>query len=95
LEIHDDGTADILTGGRKMQVAVSPTIVARGAAPGREVRLNEALNIVATCGFERVGEVVLVKELIEPDRVLVVAHADEERVCRWPTPLRPGQHSRR
>ena len=82
LEIHDDGTADVLTGGRKMQVAVSPTIERAELRQGREVRLNEALNVVATCGFERVGEVVLVKELIEPDRVLVVAHADEERVCR-------------
>ena len=44
--------------------------------------LNEALNVVATCGFERVGEVVMVKEILDDDRVLVVAHADEERVCR-------------
>ena len=61
---------------------MSPTIERAELRQGREVRLNEALNIVATCGYERVGEVVLVKELIEPDRVLVVAHADEERVCR-------------
>ena len=44
--------------------------------------LNEALNVVATCGFERVGEVVMVKEILDDDRILVVAHADEERVCR-------------
>ncbi|MFN8098335.1 MAG: proteasome ATPase [Dermatophilaceae bacterium] len=88
LEVHADGTADILTGGRKMQVAVSPTVLDVDLKPGRDVRLNEALNIVDTCGFERVGEVVLVKELIEPDRVLVVAHADEERVCRMADSLR-------
>jgi proteasome-associated ATPase len=88
MEAHADGTADILTGGRKMHVAVSPTILPSDLRPGREVRLNEALNIVQTCGFERVGEVVLVKELIEPDRVLVVAHADEERVCRLADSLR-------
>ena len=35
------------------------------------------------CGYERVGEVVMLKELLgDGDRVLVVAHADEERVCR-------------
>ncbi len=50
--------------------------------------LNEALNVVATCGYERVGEVVLIKELLEDDRVLVVAHADEERVCRRADSLR-------
>jgi proteasome-associated ATPase len=44
--------------------------------------LNEALNIVAVRGFERVGEIVLVKEVLDDDRVLVVARADEERVCR-------------
>ncbi|MEI2775696.1 MAG: proteasome ATPase [Tetrasphaera sp.] len=82
VEVREDSTADILTGGRKMHVAVSPTVNLGELKPGREVRLNEALNIVATCGFERVGEVVLIKELLEPDRVLVVAHADEERVCR-------------
>lgn len=82
LEAHDDATADILTSGRKMRVAVSPSVEAGTMAPGREVMLNEALNIVATVGFERVGELVTAKELLGDDRVLVVAHADEERVCR-------------
>lgn len=90
LQVHPDNTADILTGGRKMHVAVSPSIPATDLLPGRDVRLNEALNVVATCGFERVGEVVLVKELLEPDRVLVVAHADEERVCRLAESIEPG-----
>ena len=87
LEVFDGGLADILTGGRKMHVAVSPTVDPAELAPGREVRLNEALNIVATCGFEPVGEVVLVKELLDDGRVLVVARADEERVCRLAQPL--------
>ncbi len=82
VEAHDDDTVDILTSGRKMRVAVSPSVDPAALGPGREVMLNEALNVVATCGFERVGEVVLVKEILEDDRVLVVAHADEERVCR-------------
>ncbi len=87
LEVLEGGTADILTGGRKMHVAVSPTVSAQELAPGREVRLNEALNIVATCGFEPVGEVVLIKEILDDLRVLVVARADEERVCRLAQPL--------
>jgi proteasome-associated ATPase len=82
LDVTGDGTADILTAGRKMRVAVSPSLAADTIAPGREVMLNEALNVVAVCGYEKVGEVVLVKELLDDDRVLVVAHADEERVCR-------------
>jgi proteasome-associated ATPase len=82
LESYDDATVDILTSGRKMRVAVSPTVDPGSLSAGREVMLNEALNVVATCGFERVGEVVMVKEILDDDRILVVAHADEERVCR-------------
>jgi proteasome-associated ATPase len=64
-----------------MRVAVSPASRRRsGLEIGREVMLNEALNIVAVKGYEKVGEVVLVKEVLDDDRVLVVAHADEERV---------------
>ena len=82
LESYDDATVDILTGGRKMRVAVSPSVDPSELSSGREVMLNEALNVVAACGFERIGEIVMLKELLGDDRVLVVAHADEERVCR-------------
>ncbi|MGG5257138.1 proteasome ATPase [Phycicoccus avicenniae] len=82
IEMFEDGTADILTSGRKMHVAVSPSIETADLAPGREVMLNEAMNVVAAHGFETVGEVVLCKEVLEDGRVLVVAQADEERVCR-------------
>jgi proteasome-associated ATPase len=87
LERQGDGTVDILTGGRKMRVAVSPSVEPADLGVGREVRLNEALNVVAAVGFERVGEVVMVKESLGEDRLLVVAHADEERVCRIAEPL--------
>ena len=40
-------TVDILTGGRKMRVAISPSRRPEDLAPGREVMLNEALNVVA------------------------------------------------
>ncbi len=82
LESYDDATVDILTGGRKMHVAVSPSVDPAQLSSGREVRLNEAMNVVATCGYERIGEVVMIKEMLDDGRVLVVAHADEERVCR-------------
>jgi proteasome-associated ATPase len=82
IESYDDATVDILTSGRKMRVAVSPSVDPGELSAGREVMLNEALNVVATCGFERIGEIVMLKELLGDDRVLVVAHADEERVCR-------------
>ncbi|MFZ1287530.1 MAG: proteasome ATPase [Candidatus Phosphoribacter sp.] len=92
LEAPVQGTVDILTGGRKMRVAVG-AVVESQVAPGREVMLNEALNIVAVKGYEKVGEVVVVKEILDDNRVLVVAHADEERVCRRAEPL-VGAHIR-
>ncbi|REF31142.1 proteasome ATPase [Calidifontibacter indicus] len=75
-------TVDILTSGRKMRVAVSPTIELDQLVPGREVVLNEALNVVRALGYENVGELVQCKEFLGDDRVLVVLHGDEERVCR-------------
>src|SRR6478735_6913340 len=82
-----DGSVDILTGGRKMRVAVSPSVDAATLGVGREVMLNEALNVVSAHGFERVGEVVTVKEKLDDGRVVVVTHGDEERVCRLAEPL--------
>ncbi|GAB3677550.1 proteasome ATPase [Angustibacter aerolatus] len=82
VEVLGEGTVDVLTGGRKMRVAVSPAVPAEQLTPGREVLLNEALNVVEALAFERVGEVVSLKEHLGEDRVLVVGHADEERVAR-------------
>ncbi|MBO1754687.1 proteasome ATPase [Allobranchiibius sp. CTAmp26] len=82
LAVRDDATADILNSGRKMRVAVSPTVEPEVLQPGREVLLNEAMNIVAVTGYESIGEIVTVKDLLDDTRILVVAHTDEERVCR-------------
>jgi proteasome-associated ATPase len=87
LEVFEDGTADVLTGGRKMHVAVSPGVDPAALTPGREAMLNEAMNVVALHGFEQTGEIVLLKEVLEDDRVLVLAHGDEERVCRLSSSL--------
>jgi proteasome-associated ATPase len=87
LDEAEEGTVDILTGGRKMRVAVSPSVDPAGLGHGREVILNEALNIVGLLSYERVGEVVTVKEKLGEDRVVVITHGDEERVCRIAEPL--------
>jgi proteasome-associated ATPase len=77
----DEHTVDIFTGGRKLRVAVSPEVPVADLQRGQEVMLNEAMNVVAACGHERAGEVVVLKEIMEGgDRALVVGHTDEERV---------------
>jgi proteasome-associated ATPase len=89
LEACDDNTADVFTGGRKMRVNVSPAVELAELRPGQEVVLNEALNVVIAQGYEIVGEVVMLKELLaDGDRALVISHADEERVVRLAEPLR-------
>ncbi|MCW2666633.1 MAG: ATPase central domain protein, partial [Frankiales bacterium] len=78
---HDDGTVDIFTGGRKLRVVVSPDIDLDVLRRGQEVMLNEALNVVRALAFERQGDVVMLKEVLEGgDRALVIGHTDEERV---------------
>jgi proteasome-associated ATPase len=84
----EDGTADVFTGGRKMRVNVSPNVELEELRPGQEVVLNEALNIVIAQGYETVGEIVMLKEILaDSERALVISHADEERVVRLAEPL--------
>ena len=93
---HEDGTVDVFTGGRKLRVAVSPALDVDALRRGQEVLLNDALNIVDAFGFERAGEVVMLKEVLEGgDRALVISHADEERIVHLAdtlgdVPLRAG-----
>jgi proteasome-associated ATPase len=85
----EDGAADVFTGGRKMRVNVSPAVDVEALRPGQEVVLNESLTVVIAQGYETVGEVVMLKEVLDGgDRALVISHADEERVARLAEPLR-------
>jgi proteasome-associated ATPase len=84
----EDNTADVFTGGRKMRVNVSPNVELEELRPGQEVVLNEALNVVIAQGYETVGEVVMLKEVLaDGERALVISHADEERIVRLAAPL--------
>lgn len=96
LQANEDGTADIFTGGRKLRVNVSPSVDLDELRRGQELMLNEALNVVEAMEFERVGDIVTLKEILEDgERALVLGHTDEERVVRLAEPLldvtiRPG-----
>ncbi|NIZ92711.1 proteasome ATPase [Kineococcus rubinsiae] len=90
LEALEDSTADVMSAGRRMRVAVSPAVDLAALRPGQDVMVNEAMNVVAACDFERVGELASVKELLPDGRVLVLARADEERVVRLAGPLMDG-----
>ncbi|TQL68348.1 proteasome-associated ATPase [Nocardioides albertanoniae] len=88
IERNDDDSIDVFTGGRKLRVTASPNVNLDELSYGQEVMLNEALNVVAAMEFEKVGEVVMFKELLaDGERALVIANADEERVVRLAEPL--------
>ena len=83
LSARSDGTVDVISSGRKMHVGASPTLDVDRLRPGQEVMLNEALTVVEAGGYEDVGELVTVKELLGANRALVVGRGDEERVVRF------------
>lgn len=75
-------SVDIFSSGRKIRVMVSPLLKLSDLRLGQEVLLNEAFTIIAGLGYERVGEIVTVKELLGTDRALVLGRSDDERVVR-------------
>ena len=85
LSLNDDDTVDVFASGRKMRVSVHPDLDT-GLKRGQEVVLNESLNVVMARGFDSMGEVVTIKEVLEDGhRALIVGRADEERCANWPT----------
>ncbi|MCB7137353.1 proteasome ATPase [Cellulosimicrobium marinum] len=82
LAAHPDGSVDVSASGRKMHVGASPSLDVERLRPGQEVKLNEAMTVVAAGGYEQTGEIVTIKEILDAERVLVVGRADEERVVR-------------
>ncbi len=84
---HGDGSADVLSGGRRMLVQVSPAVEDGDLQPGREVRLNDALAVVAVGRWEDAGQVVIVHETLGDDRLVVVVHGEEHRVVHRAAPL--------
>jgi proteasome-associated ATPase len=99
LGINEDGTADVMTGGRKLRVNVEPTLEIKELERGQEVLLNEAYNVIDVRDFEPQGEVVAVKEIVDEQRLIVLGRGDEERVIERAAPLteeflRVGDHVR-
>jgi proteasome-associated ATPase len=88
LSVNDDGTVNILAQGRKVKVNLHPSIKAETIKPGQELVLNEGLNVVETAGYEVQGDVVILKEQLDPERAVVTLRADEEKVGIIADPLR-------
>jgi proteasome-associated ATPase len=88
LSVNDDGTVNVLSQGRKVKVNLHPAIKVDTLKPGQELVLNEGLNVVEAAGYEIQGEVVILKEQLDPERALVTLRADEDKVGIIADPLR-------
>ncbi|HYP24542.1 MAG TPA: AAA family ATPase, partial [Actinomycetota bacterium] len=80
LQAYEDNQVDVFTNGRKLRVNVAPEVDLEQLERGREVMLNEAMNVIGVCDFEIQGEVVILKERLDEGRALVLGRTDEERV---------------
>jgi proteasome-associated ATPase len=78
--VNDDGTVDIMTGNRKLRVAAQPAVEVKLLQKGQEVLLNESFTIIDIRNFDPTGEVVRVRDKLEDGRLVVIAHADDEKV---------------
>ena len=87
LAINSDSTVDVMSGGRKMRVNAQPSIEIKQLQRGQQVLVNDSMNIVEAREFDRLGQVVSIKEVLTYDRLLVLAHADEERVVEMAATL--------
>ena len=91
LSAHDDDTVDILAQGKKVRVGLHPTIKVESLRPGQDLLLNEALNVVATAGYEIQGDVVVLEARLDDDRAVVTLHADDQKIGIIADPLRTVQ----
>ena len=88
LSANPDGTVNLLASGRKVKVNVHPAIQIATLKPGQELVLNEGLNVIEAASWEVQGDVVILKEQLDPERAVVTLRADEDRVGIIADPLR-------
>ena len=85
---NKDGTIEINVDGKMMRVNVHPNLRVEDLMEGQLLVLNEAFNAVEATGFDPRGEVCQVSDVLDDGRVIVLGHADEERVITLSQPMR-------
>ena len=85
---QESGTAIVMASGRKMEVQLGPEVDEAQLQPGREILLNEAMNVVAAREYEDRGEIMTISERLGDGRLLVIGNTDDERVVHLAHPLR-------
>ena len=84
LQLNEDGTADVLSAGRKARVALHPDLDPDQLHRGDEVMLNDSLSVVLARSTASMGELVTFKEVLaDGNRAIVFGRGDEERVAEF------------
>jgi proteasome-associated ATPase len=78
--VNEDGSVDLMAGNRKLRVAAQPSVEVKMLQKGQEVLLNESFTIIDVRTFDPTGDVVRVRDKLDDGRLVVMAHADDERV---------------
>ena len=81
---------EVVSGGKRMRVAVAPKLDVTDLSYGQWVRLDDTMIAVAADDFARSGQVVSILEMVGPDRVLVAAEGGAETLLELAGPLRHG-----
>lgn len=80
LRTYPNETVDVITAGRKLNVAYAPDVSTGSLRPGVEVALNDSMVVTRVGDYPVTGDLVVLKEVLSDERVLVVARGDDERV---------------
>ncbi|MDA2944618.1 MAG: proteasome ATPase [Actinomycetota bacterium] len=97
---NDDDTVDIHVSGRKLRAQVDPSVDTESIGPGDEVMLNESQAVIGVRRPAPVGEVVVLRELLDDGvRAIVTTGTDDDVVCELGAVvrgrrLRPGDRLR-
>lgn len=73
---------DVQVGGRLMRVPLSPLLDRKNLAPGMTVLLNEQSEAVLSLGYESYGDVVTIREVLNPQKVLIDTASGAQQVAR-------------
>lgn len=81
LELSPNGkTAEVFTAGRRMRLAILPTVEIDELVPGIQVRLGEGSQIVEVTSYTSTGQLGTLVELVDERRALVADNNGEERL---------------
>ena len=87
--VNDDDSVDVVSAGRKLRVALDPELDPMTVGVGAEVILNEASAVVGVRGPDRVGDVVIIKDVLDDGiRAVVTGRGDDELVGELAVGLR-------